>query len=180
MLTFHTLVERAATPRQQLALLAGKIEDIFATVFRQTALYRFEQALHAARRAQGELRGETIDGLWHDNLQAMFGDAVELGADYRLWWSYIPHFIHTPFYVYAYAFGQLLTMALYGRYQQEGAAFVPDYLAILSAGGARTPAELMALAGLDISTRAFWEGGLRTIDELVTRAEALGDEVGTL
>jgi oligoendopeptidase F len=180
MLTFHDLVERTASPRERLALLAGKIEDIFATVFRQTALYRFEQALHAARRAEGELREERIDDLWHANLQAMFGDAVELGADYRLWWMYIPHFVHTPFYVYAYAFGQLLTMALYARYQQEGAAFAPHFLNILRAGGSKRPAELMAVAGLDISTRDFWDAGLRTIDNLVTQAEALGAEVGTL
>jgi oligoendopeptidase F len=173
MLTFHDLVERASTKRERLALLAGKIEDIFATVFRQTALYRFEQAVHAARRAEGELTTQALCSLWHSNIQAMFGDALLLGEDYGYWWMYIPHFIHTPFYVYAYAFGQLLTMALYAQYQQQGAAFVPSYKAILSAGGSKRPADLMALAGLDINTRDFWEAGLHTIDDLVTQAEEL-------
>jgi oligoendopeptidase F len=171
MLTFNRLLGGIASPRERLALLTGKIEDIFATVFRQTAMYRFEQDLHAARREQGELTTETINGLWQRNLQAMFGDAVTMGDGHAVWWMYIPHFIHTPFYVYAYAFGQLLTMALYAAYQAEGAAFVPRYLQVLRAGGSARPADIMAAAGIDIRQRAFWEGGLQTIDGLVTQAE---------
>jgi len=171
MLTFQALVQRAATPQARLALLAGKIEDIFATVFRQTAMYRFEQEIHAARRAQGELTTETINAIWQTQVQAMFGDSVEMGEGHQVWWMYIPHFIHTPFYVYAYAFGQLLVMALYARYQQEGAAFVPRYLEILRAGGSLRPADIMARAGLDISQRTFWDDGLRMIADLVTDAE---------
>lgn len=171
MLTFNALLAQTPEPRERLALLAGKIEDIFATVFRQTAMYRFEQDLHAARREQGELTVEAISDIWQRNVQAMFGDAVEMGDGHRVWWMYIPHFIHTPFYVYAYAFGQLLVMALYARYQQEGEAFIPHYLDILRAGGSKRPAEIMALAGIDIAQRSFWEGGLRMIDDLVTQAE---------
>ena len=130
MLTFNLLLSRTEAARDKLSLLTGKIEDVFATAFRQTAMYRFEQDIHAARRAQGELRTEEIDAIWQRNLQAMFGDAVTMGPGHRAWWMYIPHFIHTPFYVYAYAFGQLLVMALYARYQAEGDAFVPRYLDI--------------------------------------------------
>ena len=171
MLTFNALLEQTKEPRAKLALLTGKIEDIFATVFRQTAMYRFEQDLHAARRAQGELTTDAISDIWQRNIQTMFGDAVEMGDGHKIWWMYIPHFIHTPFYVYAYAFGQLLVMALYARYQRDGEAFVPRYLDLLRDGGSKRPAQIMADAGIDISRREFWEDGLRTIDELVTEAE---------
>lgn len=177
MLTFDLLLGRTAAPTERLSLLTGKIEDIFATVFRQTAMFRFEQELHAARRAQGELPEEAIDDIWQRNVQAMFGNAVTLGEGHRVWWMYIPHFIHTPFYVYAYAFGQLLVMALYARYREEGDAFVPRYLDILRAGGSARPAAIMAGAGIDIARRDFWDGGLTTIDGLVTQAEAVWNEV---
>ncbi|MDH7568718.1 MAG: M3 family oligoendopeptidase [Armatimonadota bacterium] len=171
MLTFDRLLAQHASPRERLSLLTGKVEDIFATVFRQCAMYRFEQRLHAARRERGELLTEQVNELWQETLQQMFGDSVEMGEGHRTWWMYIPHFVHTPFYVYAYAFGQLLVVALYARYQREGEAFVPRYLEILRAGGSRRPAQLMALAGVDIGRRDFWEGGLRVIDALVTEIE---------
>ncbi|MHB9023952.1 MAG: M3 family oligoendopeptidase [Armatimonadota bacterium] len=177
MLTFRDLMAHTESPRERLALLTGKIEDIFATVFRQTAMYRFEQALHAARRERGELPQEAISDIWQQNLQAMFGDSVEMGEGHRIWWMYIPHFIHTPFYVYAYAFGQLLVMALYARYREEGPAFVPHYLDILRAGGSARPADIMARAGIDIRHRGFWEGGLRMIDDLVSEAETAWREM---
>ncbi len=177
MLTFHLLLEETTDPRERLALLSGKIEDIFATVFRQTSMYRFEQDVHAARRERGELPTEAINEIWQRNVQAMFGDSVVMGSGHEIWWMYIPHFIHTPFYVYAYAFGQLLVMALYALYEQEGEAFVPRYLDILRQGGSKRPAEIVASAGIDISLRSFWEGGLRTIDELVTQAENAWQEM---
>jgi len=173
MLTFNRLLAGTEEPKAKLSLLTGKIEDIFATVFRQTAMYRFEQDLHAARREKGELPAEEINAIWQRNVQAMFADTVEMGEGHEIWWMYIPHFIHTPFYVYAYAFGQLLVMALYACYQEEGAAFVPRYLNILRAGGSQRPADIMAAAGIDISRRDFWEAGLQTIDGLVTQAEAI-------
>jgi oligoendopeptidase F len=177
MLTFNMLLEGVKTPEERLALLTGKIEDIFATVFRQTTMYRFEQAVHAARRERGELPTEQINAIWQENLQAMFGEAVIMGEGHEVWWMYIPHFIHTPFYVYAYAFGQLLVMALYARYLQEGEAFVPRYLEILRAGGSQRPAEIVARAGIDITQRSFWEEGLRMIDDLVDQAEDAWDEM---
>ncbi|HEY3379640.1 MAG TPA: M3 family oligoendopeptidase [Armatimonadota bacterium] len=177
MLTFNALLAETSTPSEQLALLTGKIEDIFATVFRQTAMYRFEQGLHAARRERGELPTEAINDIWQRSVQEMFGESVTMGEGHEVWWMYIPHFIHTPFYVYAYAFGQLLVMALYARYQQEGDAFVPHYLDVLRAGGSQRPADIMAAAGIDISQRSFWEGGLKMIDELVTQAEQVWQQV---
>lgn len=177
MLTFNALMHAAKTPMEQLSLLTSKIEDIFATVFRQTAMYRFEQGLHAARREQGELTTETISGIWQQNVQAMFADSVKMGEGHQVWWMYIPHFIHTPFYVYAYAFGQLLVMALYARYQQDGAAFVPRYLNILRAGGSKPPAQIMADAGIDINQRSFWEDGLRMIDDLVSQATTIWEGI---
>ena len=176
MLTFNALLARATSPREKLTLLTGKIEDIFATVFRQTAMYRFEQDLHAARRERGELTTDEINAIWQQNLQAMFGDSVEMGEGHEVWWMYIPHFIHTPFYVYAYAFGQLMVMALYACYLQQGEAFVPRYLNILRAGGSQRPAQIMADADIDITTRDFWEGGLKMIAELVVQAEEAWQE----
>lgn len=177
MLTFNRLLAGIREPKAKLSLLTGKIEDIFATVFRQTSMYRFEQDLHAARRAQGELTAEAINAIWQRNVQAMFEDSVEMGEGHHIWWMYIPHFIHTPFYVYAYAFGQLMVMALYARYQEEGPAFVPRYLDILRAGGSKRPADIMAGAGIDISRREFWEAGLQTIGDMVTQAEDIWREV---
>ena len=177
MLTFNALLAKTAAPKEKLSLLTGKIEDIFATVFRQTAMYRFEQDVHSARRAQGELTTEQVNAFWQQNVQAMFGDSVQMEEGHEVWWMYIPHFIHTPFYVYAYAFGQLLVMALYARYQRDGAAFVPHYLDILRTGGAKRPAQIMADAGIDINARDFWEGGLQTIDALITQAEEIWGEI---
>jgi len=171
MLTFNELLAEEHEPMAELALLTGKIEDVFATVFRQTAMYRFEQGVHTARRAQGELTPAQVNDIWQTNLQEMFGDSVELGEGHACFWMYIPHFIHTPFYVYAYAFGQLMVMALYARYKKEGAAFVPHYQEILRAGGSARPADIMAKAGININDPVFWDGGLQMIDELVTKAE---------
>ncbi len=171
MLTFNELLAEEHEPMAELALLTGKIEDVFATVFRQTAMYRFEQGVHTERRAKGELTPAQVNEIWQTNLQEMFGDSVELGEGHACFWMYIPHFIHTPFYVYAYAFGQLMVMALYARYKKEGASFVPHYQDILRAGGSARPADIMAKAGIDINDPTFWDDGLQMIDELVTKAE---------
>lgn len=177
MLTFDSLLAGEMPARERLALLTGQIEGVFATVFRQTAMYRFEQRLHAARREKGELTAERIGAHWQESIQEMFGDSVEMREGHRTWWMYVPHFIHSPFYVYAYAFGQLLVIALYARYREEGSAFVPRYLEILRAGGSLPPAEIMALAGIDISKREFWEGGLKVIEEMVAKAEGVWQTV---
>jgi oligoendopeptidase F len=178
MLVFRRLMREERDPRVRLALLCGKLEDAFATVFRQVAMTRFEQALHAARREEGELPLERVNQLWMEANRPMFGDSVQLSDDYAWWWLYIPHFVHSPFYCYAYAFGELLVLALLRRHDEEGAAFVPRYLALLEAGGSDSPERLLAAMGLDITDPAFWRGGLALLEELLEQAEALAGEPG--
>jgi len=171
MLVFRRLLSKETDPRVRLALLCGKLEDAFATVSRQVAMTRFEESLHAARRAEGELPVARIDELWMASNQAMFGDTVHLNEHYSSWWLYIPHFVHSPFYCYAYAFGELLVLALLRRYDAEGEAFVPKYLELLRAGGSDAPPTLLARLGLDIDDPDFWDGGLQVLDEMVSEAE---------
>jgi oligoendopeptidase F len=173
MLVFRRLLREEGDPRLRLALLCGKLEDAFATVFRQVVMTRFEERLHAARRGEGELPAARVNELWLDANRPMFGDAVELTDDYAWWWLYIPHFVHSPFYCYAYAFGELLVLALLRRYDEEGPAFVPRYLELLRAGGSQAPAELLRRVGLDVTDPAFWEGGIAILDGMVAEAEAL-------
>ena len=180
MLVFRRLLREESDPRVRLALLCGKLEDAFATVFRQVAMTRFEEKLHAARRAEGELPLERVNELWLDANRPMLGDAVLLTEDYGWWWLYIPHFVHSPFYCYAYAFGELLVLALLRRYDEEGAAFVPRYLELLRAGGSDAPPALLERVGLDITDPGFWDGGLALLEELVKEAEALAAQVGSL
>ncbi len=134
---------------------------------------RYEDAIHSARRAEGELSSERISELWMTTQRAMFGDSVTLTEDYGIWWSYIPHFIHTPGYVYAYAFGELLVMALFARYQQEGASFAPKYLDVLKAGGSDWPHVILSKLGVDLNDPNFWKLGLVEVEKLVTMAESL-------
>ncbi len=178
MLVFRRLLSEERDPKTRLALLCGKIEDAFATVFRQVVMTRFEEKLHAARRGEGELPIERINTLWLEANAPMHGDAVRLTDDYAWWWLYIPHFVHSPFYCYAYAFGELLVLALLRRYDEEGAAFVPRYLGLLRAGGSDTPAALLARLGLDVTDPRFWDGGLALLEAMVAEAEALA--VGSL
>ncbi|MBI1830119.1 MAG: M3 family oligoendopeptidase, partial [Planctomycetes bacterium] len=159
MLTFRRLQERYPEPKQRLAMLCGKIEDAFATVFRQVVLTRFEQQLHAARADRGELSAEQIGELWLKANQAMFGDVVEMTPGYAGWWSYIGHFIRSPFYCYAYSFGELLVLALFQKYKQDGAAFVPKYLQLLTSGGSDAPHVLLGKLGVDVTDPTFWELG---------------------
>ena len=173
MLVFRRLMREESDPRVRLALLCGKIEDAFATVFRQVAMTRFEQSLHAARRAEGELPIERVNELWMQANQPMFGDSVRLTDDYAWWWLYIPHFVHSPFYCYAYAYGELLVLALLRRYDEEGDAFVPRYLELLEAGGSQPPATLLGRIGLDVTDAGFWDGGLALLEDLVREAETL-------
>jgi oligoendopeptidase F len=173
MLVFRRLLREESDPEARLALVCGKIEDAFATVFRQVVMTRFEQKLHAARRGEGELPIERVNALWIEANAPMHGDAVRLTDDYAWWWLYIPHFVHSPFYCYAYAYGELLVLALLRRYDAEGAAFVPRYLALLRAGGSESPAVLLARIGLDVSDPSFWDGGVALLGELVEEAERL-------
>jgi oligoendopeptidase F len=173
MLVFRRLLREEADPKARLALVCGKIEDAFATVFRQVAMTRFEGLLHAARRAEGELATSRVNELWMEANRPMFDDAVHLSDDYAWWWLYIPHFVHSPFYCYAYAFGELLVLALLRRYDEEGPAFVPRYLDLLRAGGSDSPPALLSRIGLDIADPAFWSGGLALLEDLVAEAESL-------
>jgi oligoendopeptidase F len=132
---------------------------------------RFEESLHAERRSAGELPLERVNELWIAANAPMFGDSVALGEHYAWWWLYIPHFVHSPFYCYAYAYGELLVLALLRRYDEEGAAFVPQYLDLLRAGGSESPATLLARIGLDVTDPAFWDGGLVLLEDLVAQAE---------
>jgi len=177
MLVFHTLKESEKDPKTRLSLLCSKLEDIFATVFRQVVLTRFEEKLHHARRNEGELTSSRINELWIEANKPMFGDSVELTKDYAWWWMYIPHFIHSPFYCYAYSFGELLVIALYQKYQNERNLFVPRYIELLSSGGSEAPEKLLARVGVDITDPNFWQGGLDLLREMVNEAVALVDEL---
>jgi oligoendopeptidase F len=152
------------------ALFGRVLEDSFSTIHRQTAMYRFEQAVHAERK-QGELSVERLSALWQEKLGAMFAGAVTLGEEHGLWWSYIPHFISTPFYVYAYSFGKMLALALYHRYQQEGAPFAQKYVAMLSQGGSQFPSELVAPLGVELSDPSFWQGAQEILAGWVSEFE---------
>jgi oligoendopeptidase F len=178
MLTFQRLQQLFPEPRTRLAMLCSKIEDAFATVFRQVGLTRFEQALHRARAEQGELTVEQVNGLWLAANRPMHGDAVRLTDGYGWWWLYIGHFIHAPFYCYAYAFGELLVLALVQMYKQQGSAFVPKYLELLSAGGSEAPHVLLARIGMDVNDPAFWGLGLRRLEDMVGEAERLAGQDG--
>jgi oligoendopeptidase F len=173
MLTFRRLLELYPEPRVKLALLCSKIEDAFATVFRQIVLTRFEQRAHAARQAEGELTTERLNALWMEANGSMHGDAVKLTDDYAWWWLYIGHFVHVPFYCYAYAFGELLVLALYEQYRKQKHDFVPKYLDLLGAGGSVSPPELVRKLGVDITQPEFWDQGLTLLDSMVREAEQL-------
>ena len=177
MLTFQRVLATLDDPEQRLALLVEKIDDTMATVFRQISMNRFEAAVHAHRRERGELTAADFSAHWTETQTALYGDAVTLTDGYARWWSYIPHFVHTPGYVYAYAFGELLVLALYARYREEGDAFAEKYLDLLRAGGSDYPHVLVGRLGVDLEDPAFWLQGLAAIEALVAEAEALADEV---
>ncbi|HWS44456.1 MAG TPA: M3 family oligoendopeptidase [Acidimicrobiia bacterium] len=176
--TFGRLLEEVTDPQERLALLASNLEDQIATVFRQIAMNRFEDAVHNARRDEGELSTERIGDLWASAQRDMLGDAVEVTDGYRAWWSYIPHFIGTPGYVYAYAYGQLLALSVYAQYEARGADFVPQYLDLLRAGGSMPPEELGKLVDVDLTDPNFWDRGLdiiqRQLDATTAAAQAAG------
>jgi len=171
LLVFHSQLDQLEKPEEKRAYICQKIESIFATVFRQIAMNRFEDAMHTGRREQGELSSETLSAYWLSTQKAMFGDSVILTEDYGIWWSYIPHFLSTPGYVYSYAFGELLVLGLYRLYQQQGDAFVAKYIDLLRAGGKDSPYALLEPFGLDINQPEFWQGGLAVIEEMVELAD---------
>ncbi len=170
MLVFENLVKEAS-PKDKLALYAEKLEGIFATIFRQAAMYRFEKQVHRKRREEGELTAEDFGSIWQQELQAMFGDSVKLGDEHRHFWSYIPHFIGSPFYVYAYSFGELLVLSLFGKAKSGGPAFADQYLDMLARGGSETPFELMNHVGVELGDREFWLNGFAAMEKLLVEFE---------
>lgn len=177
MLVFDYL-KRELNEREIFPLVASKVESIFSTVHRQIAMFTFEQALHRARREEGEVSTERINEIWRSTQSAMFGTTVGLTRDYDLWWSYIPHFIHSPFYVYAYAFGELLTLSLYEQYVQQRPGFVEHYLDILGAGASADPQTILKPLGVDLTRRAFWQGGIDVIARMVSELEVMARRKG--
>jgi len=176
MLTFDLLANREQDPRKRLGLVGGKVEEIFATVFRQNVLTRFERSAFTARE-KGRFTPEAVGDLWVAANQPYYGDAVQLTDGYRWGWSYIPHFIHTPFYCYAYVFGELLVLALYAMYREEGQAFMPRYIEMLSAGGSDEPAAILGRIGIDIRDPNFWRRGFAELRRMVDWARELAGEV---
>jgi oligoendopeptidase F len=175
-LVFRRLLEQAATPESRLSLLAESIEGSIATVFRQTAMNRFEELVHTSRRKEGELAVDRFNELWTQSQEEMLGDSVQLTPGYRTWWSYVPHFISTPGYVYAYAYGQLLALSIYKRYVDEGESFVPSYLELLRAGGSKSPQELGRIVGIDLADPGFWDSGLALVEAQLEEAETAANE----
>jgi len=171
-IVFGRLLAQDTAPESRLALLAENLEDTIATVFRQIAMNRFEDLAHTERREQGELSVQRIGELWAQSQEELLGDSVDVTEGYRSWWSYIPHFINTPGYVYAYAYGQLLALSVYERYEERGSEFVPQYLALLAAGGSRSPEELGRLVDVDLADPGFWEAGLDLVERQLQEAEA--------
>jgi oligoendopeptidase F len=177
MLVFTDLMNKEPDAEARLAMLSHKIEDTLATVFRQVSMNRFEDAFHTARRGEGELTAERISEIWMGSQRAMFGSSVNLSDNYSIWWSYIPHFLNTPGYVYAYAFGELLVLALFNLYQERGSAFVPQFIEVLATGDADWPENILAKIGVDLSDLNFWNQGLAAIRALVEQEEQLAKEV---
>lgn len=171
-IVFGRLLAEDSAPASRLALLAENIEGQIATVFRQVAMNRFEDLVHTARREQGELSVDRFGELWADSQAEMLGDSVQITGGYRSWWSYIPHFIGSPGYVYAYAYGQLLALSVYERYEQRGQELVPQYLQLLAAGGSKTPEQLGEIVDVDLADPSFWDAGLDLVERQLVEAES--------
>jgi oligoendopeptidase F len=171
LLVFKAQLALIQNPEARRAFICQKLESIFATVFRQVAMNRFETAMHYGRREQGELSAEQLSDFWLTTQQPMFGTSVTLTKNYTIWWAYISHFLGTPGYVYSYAFGELLVLALYARYLKEGDGFVAQYLQLLRSGGSKSPYELLQPFSIDLNDPAFWYGGLSLIEQMLEDVE---------
>jgi oligoendopeptidase F len=176
MLTFKALLKEIHDPKERKAFLAGKVEDMLNTVVRQIAFYTFERKVHEARR-QGELTPDQLNAIWMEVQSESLGPAVELKPGYEVFWTYVPHFIHSPFYVYAYAFGDCLVNSLYGLYEEADPGFVAKYFDMLKAGGSKHHSELLAPFGLDASSPEFWHKGLKVIAGMIDELEAMDANV---
>lgn len=171
LLIFHKQVATIDEPAARKAFICQKLESIFATVFRQISMNRFEDMIHNSRRDKGEVATNELSNLWMQSQRDMFGDSVTLNDHYKIWWSYIPHFLHTPGYVYSYAFGELLVLALYNRYLEEGEGFIPKYIHLLQEGGSHSPYELLQPFNIDLNDPVFWQGGLTVIENMLNEVE---------
>ena len=176
-LTFKRLLAIEEDPHRRLNLLAGRIEDSIATVFRQIAMNRFEHSVHTTRRDEGEISTDRFAELWLDAQGHLFGDSVETDG-YATWWSYIPHFIGTPGYVYAYSYGFLFALSIFRKYELEGDAMVAPYLDLLRAGGSKPPQELAVMVGLDLTDAKIWDAGIDALAAELDEAEALALDLG--
>ena len=172
MLTFRQILATTTNPEQRKALLASKVEDMLNTVIRQIAFYSFERKVHTERR-KGELTSDKINEIWMSVQTSSLGPSINLSAGYETFWAYIPHFIHSPFYVYAYSFGDCLVNSLYGVYQSADPKFVENYFALLAAGGTKHHSELLAPFGLDARDPAFWQIGLNLIEGMIAELEGM-------
>jgi oligoendopeptidase F len=172
MLTFRVLLDRARDRRERKIMLAAKAEDMINTVVRQIAFYSFERRVHLERR-EGELTAEQLGAIWLDVQQESLGPAIRLGPGYETFWTYIPHFVHSPFYVYAYAFGDCLVNSLFAVYEKADGGFQEKYFEMLKAGGSKRHKELLAPFGLDASDPGFWLMGLSVIEGIISELEAL-------
>jgi oligoendopeptidase F len=179
-IVLERLLERAPGPAERLSLLGGSLDGAVAAVFRQIAMNRFEHAMHSARRESGELPPERFAELWLETQADLLGDAVALHDDYGLWWSYVPHFVDAPGYVYAYAYGHLLALSVYRRYEEAEEGFASSYLDLLRAGGSRPPEELGRIVGVDLGDPGFWSAGLDLIERQLDDAERAAGEAGHL
>jgi oligoendopeptidase F len=172
MLTFRALLADTKDPREKKAMIAGKVEDMLNTVVRQIAFYSFERKVHEGRR-KGELTSDQLNEFWLDVQRESLGPAIDFKPGYEVFWTYIPHFINSPFYVYAYAFGDCLVNSLYGLYQEAHPGFVAKYFDMLKAGGSKHHSELLAPFGLDARDPEFWNKGLRVIEGMIDELEAM-------
>ncbi len=177
MLVFQKLYNSIEDPKEKLGMLVGKIDDTMATVYRQIAMNRFEDAAHNARRNEGELTSERLCELWRETQTRLYGDSITLSPGYDYWWSYIPHFVHTPGYVYAYAFGELLVLSLYEVYTSAPAGFSDIYVDMLAKGGSDWPENILKPTGLDIKDSSFWKRGIAAIEKMLDEAEQLAEIV---
>jgi oligoendopeptidase F len=172
MLTFRAVLAEMSDPQQRKALIAGKVEDMLNTVVRQIAFYTFERRVHTERR-EGELTSDRLGEIWMDVQSESLGPAIVLHEGYETFWCYIPHFIHSPFYVYAYAFGDCLVNSLFAEYESAARGFQDKYFELLRAGGTKHHKELLAPFGLDASDPKFWGKGLKVIEGLIDDLEAM-------
>ena len=179
-IVLERLLAEAPDANARLSLLAESLDGAVAAVFRQVAMNRFEDRIHRERREIGERSVDDFAAAWLETQADLLGDSVEAADDYGSWWSYVPHFIDTPGYVYAYAYGHLLALSVYRRYQEQGEEFVPSYLDLLRAGGSRSPEDLGKIVGVDLTDPGFWQAGLDLIAEQLDAAEQAAADAGRL